>query len=352
MASVTFAHVTKSYGNVEVVPPLDLEIRDGEFLVLVGPSGSGKTTTLRMLAGLETVTSGSIRIENRDVTNASPGARGCAMVFQNYALYPHMTVRDNIGYAMKVHGERAGVIKSRVDEVTTLLGLGPYLDRKPRALSGGQRQRVAIGRAIVRQPDVFLFDEPLSNLDAKLRVETRSEIRNLQRRLATTAVYVTHDQVEAMTMADRVAVMNHGRIEQVADPITLYERPVNRFVANFIGSPAMNFFDVVLHRGEIALGEQTLKLADADRQRLGDGLRRIIFGIRPEHFREQGQPLCLVPEAIEPLGAYTLIIGKVGDTRVVAQMPPRVDAEIGRPFAAPVDMNEAHFFDVATNMRL
>jgi len=352
MASVTFSQVTKSYGDLEVVPPLDLEIRDGEFLVLVGPSGSGKTTNLRMLAGLETVTSGSIRIDERDVTNTNPGERGCAMVFQNYALYPHMTVRDNIGYAMKVHGESAETINNRVNEAATLLGLEPYLGRKPRALSGGQRQRVAIGRAIVRHPDVFLFDEPLSNLDAKLRVETRSEIRNLQRRLATTAVYVTHDQVEAMTMADRVVVMNHGRIEQIADPITLYERPVNRFVANFIGSPAMNFFPTTLNDGKIDLHGQTLALAEADRERLGGKEQQIIFGIRPEHFSAGNQTVSIIPDAIEPLGSHTLIIGKVGQTRVVAQVPPRIDAQVGKPFSVSVDMQEAHFFDGETEMRI
>ena len=254
MPHVELDAITKSFGAVNVLPPLSLTIEKGEFVVLVGPSGCGKTTTLRILAGLETATSGRVRINGRDVTDVRPGERDIAMVFQNYALYPHMTVRQNIGYAMKVHGTPKAEIDARVAEAAKLLALDPYLDRKPRNLSGGQRQRVAIGRALVRQPQVFLFDEPLSNLDAKLRVEMRTEIKLLQRRLGTTAVYVTHDQVEAMTMADRVVVMRAGHIEQAADPITLYERPANRFVANFIGSPAMNFFDARIEGGTVILG--------------------------------------------------------------------------------------------------
>ena len=221
MPHVELKSITKSFGTATVIPPLDLSITKGEFLVLVGPSGCGKTTTLRMLAGLETGSPGEIPIHGREVTHERPGARDCAMVFQNYALYPHMSVRENIGYAMKVHGTDRVEIDRRVAEAARLLGLEPYLDRKPKNLSGGQRQRVAIGRALVRQPQVFLFDEPLSNLDAKLRVEMRTEIKLLQRRLGTTAVYVTHDQVEAMTMADPVVVMRAGRIEQAAGPITL-----------------------------------------------------------------------------------------------------------------------------------
>ncbi len=241
MAHVEIENVSKAYGPYKIIEGLDLNVADEEFVVLVGPSGCGKTTTLRMIAGLEAVTSGNIRIGNRDVTQLRPGLRNCAMVFQNYALYPHMTVGENIGYGMKMRGEsRAGIAKA-VQDVARVLDLEPYLDRRPKQLSGGQRQRVAIGRAIVRSPDVFLFDEPLSNLDAKLRIEMRTEIKALHRRLAKTIVYVTHDQVEAMTMADRVVVMNCGRIEQAADPITIYEKPSNLFVAGFMGAPSMNF---------------------------------------------------------------------------------------------------------------
>ncbi len=353
MAHVNLSQVRKSFGSVEVIPPLDLAIEEGEFIVLVGPSGCGKTTTLRMVAGLESTTGGRIDIAGRDVTAVRPGERNCAMVFQNYALYPHMSVRQNIGYAMKVHGMPAAEIAKRVDDTAALLGLAPYLDRKPGALSGGQRQRVAIGRALVRQPEVFLFDEPLSNLDAKLRVEMRAEIKILQRRLGTTAIYVTHDQVEAMTMADRVVVMNGGRIEQVAAPITLYEKPANRFVANFIGSPAMNFFEVTVGDGEIALADQKLSLAPSGRATLA-GRRTVTFGIRPEHMREGAHTarLTLVPDALEPLGAHTLIIGHVGEHRITAQVDPRFPAVPGQPCAVTIDMEQAHFFDPDTGARL
>ncbi|WP_210528799.1 ABC transporter ATP-binding protein [Rubellimicrobium arenae] len=353
MAHVEMEQVSKSFGTATVIPPLDLSIRDGEFLVLVGPSGCGKTTTLRMLAGLETVSGGRIAIGGRDVTHARPGERDIAMVFQNYALYPHMTVRDNIGYAMRVHGTDRGTIDARVAEASRLLGLEPYLDRKPRNLSGGQRQRVAIGRALVRHPQVFLFDEPLSNLDAKLRVEMRTEIKLLQRRLGTTAVYVTHDQVEAMTMADRVVVMRAGVIEQAADPITLYERPANRFVANFIGSPAMNFLPARIERGAVHLVSQVLPLPPEEAARLrerGD----VLFGIRPEHMRPSAHQasLTLEPRAIEPLGPHTLVLGDVGGHRVTAQVDPRFPVQVGQPCVVTVDMTQAHFFDPVTEARL
>ena len=353
MAHVELSGIRKSFGNVEVIPPLDLSIEPGEFIVLVGPSGCGKTTTLRMIAGLEAVTGGSITIAGRDVTMARPGERNCAMVFQNYALYPHMSVVQNIGYAMKVHGVPQPEIDKRISETAALLGLQPYLNRKPAALSGGQRQRVAIGRAIVRQPEVFLFDEPLSNLDAKLRVEMRAEIKILQRRLGTTAVYVTHDQVEAMTMADRVIVMNGGRIEQMAAPLTLYEQPANRFVANFIGSPAMNFFEVPVRNHAITLAGQELPLSPEAVQRLW-GRQTVTFGIRPEHMREgpHSSPLSIVPLALEPLGAHTLIIGKVGEHKIVAQVDARFPAEPGMVCQVMIDMQQAHFFDPQTGQRL
>ena len=353
MAHVEFRQITKSFGAHEVIPPLDLDIDRGEFIVLVGPSGCGKTTTLRILAGLETASSGSVAIAGRDVTGMRPGERDCAMVFQNYALYPHMSVRGNIGYAMKVHGTPKDEIAARVGEAAALLGLDPYLDRKPANLSGGQRQRVAIGRALVRKPEVFLFDEPLSNLDAKLRVEMRAEIKMLQKRLGTTAVYVTHDQVEAMTMADRVVVMNAGRIEQVAAPIDLYERPANRFVANFIGSPAMNFFTVGIDGGAVRLGDQRLALPPETAQRLGTR-DRVIFGIRPEHMRPGpfAADLEIMTDTLEPLGAHTLILGHVAGEKITAQVDPRFPAEVGKPCTVTLDMQEAHFFDPETEQRL
>jgi multiple sugar transport system ATP-binding protein len=353
MPHVQLDGITKSFGAVNVLSPLSLSIEKGEFVVLVGPSGCGKTTTLRILAGLETATTGRVHINGRDVTDIRPGERDIAMVFQNYALYPHMTVRQNIGYAMKVHGTPAAEIEKRVSEAAKLLALDPYLDRKPRNLSGGQRQRVAIGRALVRQPQVFLFDEPLSNLDAKLRVEMRTEIKLLQRRLGTTAVYVTHDQVEAMTMADRVVVMRAGRIEQAADPITLYEQPANRFVANFIGSPAMNFFDTRIEGGAVVLGSQRFPLPPEEAARLGDRAS-VVFGIRPEHMRHSAHEatLTLTPEAIEPLGAHTLLLGTAEGQRITAQVDPRFPATVGHPATVTLDMTQAHFFDPATEARL
>jgi multiple sugar transport system ATP-binding protein len=356
MAHVEMEQVTKSFGAVTVIPPLDLSIAEGEFLVLVGPSGCGKTTTLRMLAGLEDVTGGRIAIAGRDVTRERPGARDIAMVFQNYALYPHMSVRDNIGYAMRVHGADRAAVATRVDEAARLLGLDPYLDRKPRNLSGGQRQRVAIGRALVRQPKAFLFDEPLSNLDAKLRVEMRTEIKLLQRRLGTTAVYVTHDQIEAMTMADRVVVMNGGRIEQAADPVTLYEQPANRFVANFIGSPAMNFLSARIEGGAVIVAGQALALppGEADRLARTGQAGAVTFGIRPEHMRSSAHEAALTfdPVAIEPLGPHTLILGRLGEERLTAQVDPRFAVRAGEAATVQLDMTQAHFFDPGTGARI
>lgn len=346
-------NVTKSFSDLEVIPPLNLTIQQGEFVVLVGPSGCGKTTTLRMVAGLESVTAGSIRISGEEVTNARPGKRDCAMVFQNYALYPHMSVRDNIGYAMRVHKVDHAVIEERVADAADILGLKPYLDRKPKQLSGGQRQRVAIGRALVRQPQVFLFDEPLSNLDAKLRVEMRSEIKLLQRRLQTTAIYVTHDQIEAMTMADRVVVMRNGRIEQACDPMTLYERPVNRFVANFIGSPAMNFLPVSVKDNVVEIAGQKLPMSEGGQQRLPKH-QTITLGIRPEHMRvsKENAILKIHVENIEPLGAHSLILGRVDNHKIVAQIDSRMNVSINDVCEVPIDMGQAHFFDAKTEERL
>ncbi|QFT34069.1 sn-glycerol-3-phosphate import ATP-binding protein UgpC [Labrenzia sp. THAF82] len=353
MQHIEFNQVTKSFGAVEVIPPLDLSIQNGEFVVLVGPSGCGKTTTLRMLAGLESASSGSIRINGEDVTDKAPGDRDCAMVFQNYALYPHMSVKDNITYAMRVHKVEKAEIERRVSDAVSMLGLKPYVDRKPRNLSGGQRQRVAIGRALVRQPQVFLFDEPLSNLDAKLRVEMRTEIKLLQRKLGTTAVYVTHDQVEAMTMADRVVVMRSGIVEQVDKPVELYDRPANQFVASFIGSPGMNFLKATVGNGSVRFGSQHLNLTPEDASRIGEH-GEVIFGIRPEHFRQASHTseLSFHCSVVEPLGAHTLVLGTVGDQKIMAQVDPRFEADVGNTVSLDVDMTQAHYFDATSGQRL
>ena len=353
MKRIEFKQVTKSFGLVEVIPPLNLTIEGGDFVVLVGPSGCGKTTTLRMLAGLETVSTGDIFIEDRNITHTAPGDRDCAMVFQNYALYPHMSVEDNISYAMRVHRVDKVEINKRVRDAVSMLGLEPYLDRKPKNLSGGQRQRVAIGRALVRQPQVFLFDVPLSNLDAKLRVEMRTEIKLLQKQLGTTAVYVTHDQVEAMTMADRVVVMRSGVIEQVDRPVTLYEKPNSRFVASFIGSPGMNFLIGNISNGHLHIGDQKLLLAPDDAERIGN-YGDVIFGIRPEHFRRSDfkSELKFSFSVLEPLGAHTLILGHIGDDKITAQVDTRFQANLKQEVCLPIDMGQAHFFDLVTEERI
>ncbi|OWJ59883.1 ABC transporter ATP-binding protein [Inquilinus limosus] len=355
MARVRLEAVTKSFGDVPVIPSLDLEIADREFVVLVGPSGCGKTTTLRMIAGLEAATGGTIRIGDRDVTQLRPGLRNCAMVFQNYALYPHMTVRENIGYGMKVRGEPKAAIDGKIKEAARVLGLEPYLDRRPKQLSGGQRQRVAIGRAIVRDPDVFLFDEPLSNLDAKLRIEMRAEIKALHRRLQTTIVYVTHDQVEAMTMADRVVVMNQGRIEQAAEPLTLYERPANLFVAAFIGAPSMNFLPATVVAGGtpgLRLEDGTVLPAPAGKRAALAGREglAVTIGLRPEHVAGGGAgpvTLPILPRVIEPLGAHTLILGEVAGARFTAQVDAHFPARPDEPTTISLDPDRLHLFETA-----
>ncbi|PWE53868.1 sugar ABC transporter ATP-binding protein [Metarhizobium album] len=353
MSQVRLQQVTKSFGSVTVIPPLDLTIADKEFVVLVGPSGCGKTTTLRMIAGLEQATSGEIRIGDRDVTALRPGLRNCSMVFQNYALYPHMTVAENIGYGMKVRGTPKAEIDKAVTEAARILNLGAYLARKPSALSGGQRQRVAIGRAIVRQPDVFLFDEPLSNLDAKLRIEMRTEIKLLHRRLQTTVVYVTHDQVEAMTMADRVVVMNQGRIEQAADPITLYESPRNLFVAAFIGAPSMNFIEGSLDQGDggpVFRGQDGVSVPiPAERVSALSPYagQAVILGIRPEHTAPASgsdPSIKLKVTDIEPLGPHTLAIGKAGGAAFTAQMPANTRVGPDDSVDVQLDAQKMHFF--------
>ena len=360
MAQVTLKSITKRFGELTVVPNLDLVIKDKEFVVLVGPSGCGKTTTLRMIAGLESASSGSIYIGDNDVTGQRPGMRNCAMVFQNYALYPHMSVRDNITYGMKVRGESVAKRESAVDYAAKVLGLEPYLDRRPANLSGGQRQRVAIGRAIVRDPEVFLFDEPLSNLDAKLRIEMRAEIKSLHERLQRTILYDTHDQVEAMTLADRVVLMNAGRIEQADDPITLYERPANRFVAAFIGAPSMNFIPVMV---EIRSDSYCLRV-DSDTtlavppvfQRVCRRLvgKRVTLGIRPEDVRDVGSAVTapLLVNNVELLGPHTLVSGTIGGSRVTAQVDAHFKARAHDVVPVCLMMNKMHLFDDQTGVAL
>jgi multiple sugar transport system ATP-binding protein len=315
MATVTFDRATRLYPGAAkpAVEKLDLEIADGEFLVLVGPSGCGKSTSLRMLAGLENVSEGRILIGGKDVTDAEPKSRDIAMVFQNYALYPHMTVAENMGFALKMAKLAKTEIAARVTEAAKLLDLEQYLDRKPKMLSGGQRQRVAMGRAIVRQPQVFLMDEPLSNLDAKLRVHTRTQIAALQRRLGTTTVYVTHDQVEAMTMGDRVAVLKDGALLQCAAPRDLYRDPVNLFVAGFIGSPAMNLFTLPVRPDGVVLGRHTLPLPRSVTDAVSD---EVIVGIRPEHLdtADADAGIAVEVDIVEELGADAYIYGRtMGD---------------------------------------
>src|SRR5499427_1307525 len=326
MASVAIRDVRKAFGAIEVIHGVDVLIDDGEFVVLVGPSGCGKSTLLRMIAGLENITSGEIRIGERVVNRVPPKERDIAMVFQNYALYPHMTVAANMGFSLMLRGARKAEIEQRVSGAADILGLGPLLGRYPRQLSGGQRQRVAMGRAIVRDPQVFLFDEPLSNLDAKLRVAMRTEIKELHQRLTTTAVYVTHDQIEAMTMADKIVVMNAGNVEQIGAPLELYDRPANLFVAGFIGSPAMNFLKGRLARNgaglEVVLGEGLRLPAPAGVAAQLEG-KEVTLGVRPEHLAVRANGLPAEVVVVEPTGADTQIFCKVGGTEVTAVVRER-----------------------------
>ena len=330
MAAVTYEHASRIYpGSTRpAVDSLDLEIADGEFLVLVGPSGCGKSTSLRMLAGLEDIDKGSIHIGGRDVTRVPPKDRDIAMVFQNYALYPHMTVAENMGFALKIAGESKDEIRKRVADAAKILDLGDYLDRRPKALSGGQRQRVAMGRAIVRQPQVFCMDEPLSNLDAKLRVSTRTQIASLQRRLGITTVYVTHDQVEAMTMGDRVAVLKDGILQQVDTPRTMYDRPANVFVAGFIGSPAMNLLEVDVDGDTLHFGGADIRVPRQAADAVGT-TRRVTVGVRPEDMNAvpEGSGMATEVDVVEELGADAYVYGttEVGGERrpVIARVDGR-----------------------------
>jgi multiple sugar transport system ATP-binding protein len=354
MAQVEIRGVRKSFAELEVVHGIDVAIGDGEFVVLVGPSGCGKSTLLRMIAGLESISAGDITIGGRVVNSVPPRDRDIAMVFQNYALYPHMTVYENMAFSLKLRGADKAVMQERVKKAADILGLGDYLARYPRQLSGGQRQRVAMGRAIVRDPQVFLFDEPLSNLDAKLRVQMRTEIKALHQRLKTTSIYVTHDQVEAMTMADRIVVMRDGIVEQIGSPLELYDTPANRFVAGFIGSPSMNFMPGKLRRNG---GAAAAEAADGTRIELARGVSaddgaEIVFGIRPEHLMRAERGLSGQIDVIEPTGADTILFATVAGTQVCAVFDERLTARPGDPITLAPRPGAVHVFDPASGRHL
>ena len=349
MANITLNALTKKYGSEQVLHHIEAEIMDGEFVVIVGPSGCGKSTLLRMVAGLESVTTGDVLIGDKRVNDLEPADRDIAMVFQNYALYPHMSVRQNMAYGLKIRRLPKAEIDRRVEEAADILEIGAYLDRKPRQLSGGQRQRVAMGRAIVRDPQVFLFDEPLSNLDAKLRVQMRLEIRKLQKRLGVTSIFVTHDQVEAMTLGDRLMVLNGGYVEQFGTPIELYERPASIFVAGFIGSPAMNFMAVT------ADGQSVTLASGAQMDTLVSASGAVTLGLRPEHLVPDDQgPLSMTIDMLEHLGGVTLLHGPLAgtDQQMVVSLEGISQVQIGDTvrFAAPAAA--AHLFDVTTGKRI
>ena len=356
MATVSFKNATRIYpgGTKPAVDKLNLEVKDGELLVLVGPSGCGKSTSLRMLAGLEEVNEGGIYIGDREVTDVPPKDRDIAMVFQNYALYPHMTVAENMGFALKIAGVNKDERAERVLEAAKLLDLEPYLNRKPKALSGGQRQRVAMGRAIVRQPQVFLMDEPLSNLDAKLRVQTRTQIASLQRRLGVTTVYVTHDQVEAMTMGDRVAVLKDGLLQQVDTPRNLYDRPQNVFVAGFIGSPAMNLVQLPIIDGGVQFGDAVLPIA---REILAKAPgNRVTVGVRPEKLTVDTKGLIVDVDVIEELGSDGYLYGRVQldgtEQNIVVRVLPIDHPMAGDKIHLQADPEAVHVFDTESGERL
>jgi sn-glycerol 3-phosphate transport system ATP-binding protein len=351
MATVTLDNIKKSYGEREVVHGVSCAVGDGELVVVVGPSGCGKSTLLRMVAGLEDITSGAVAIDGRVVNGIEPKDRDIAMVFQNYALYPHMSCFDNMAYGLRMRGMAKDEIRTRVDRAARILQLDGLLDRKPRQLSGGQRQRVAMGRAIVRDPKVFLFDEPLSNLDAKLRVQMRVEIKRLQQELGTTALYVTHDQVEAMTLADRLVVMNAGNADQIGPPLDLYERPATAFVAGFIGSPAMNLVDGTLDGGGVVVGNCTLPAAYAG----AEAGRAVLAGLRPEHLElTPDGPLPLTVELLERLGADTIVHGKLGGDGIIvtARAAGTINPPLGETLRFAVRPDHIHLFDRETGKRL
>ncbi|TVQ22982.1 MAG: sn-glycerol-3-phosphate ABC transporter ATP-binding protein UgpC [Spirochaetaceae bacterium] len=363
MATVELKSISKVYeGNVQAVKNANITVQDEEFVVLVGPSGCGKTTTLRMIAGLEDITGGELYIDGKLVNDVPPKDRDIAMVFQNYALYPHMTVYDNMAFGLKIRKFQKEEIKNRVDEAARILDIEELLDRKPKALSGGQRQRVAVGRAIVRKPKVFLFDEPLSNLDAKLRVQMRAEISGLHNRLQATMVYVTHDQVEAMTMGDKIVVMRDGVIQQIGDPLSLYNNPVNRFVAGFIGSPPMNFMTVKVtdEGGKIMIEEGNFKLhvdsmvADSIKPYIG---KEVVFGCRPEDLTydtkaAEGTFIKTNVQVIEPLGAEIHVYVDTGSHVIIARTPPTVKFEIGDEARFIPAWERVRFFDMESEQAI
>jgi sn-glycerol 3-phosphate transport system ATP-binding protein len=350
MATVSLDGVRKSFGDREVVHGVTCEIADGELVVVVGPSGCGKSTLLRMVAGLETVTAGTIAIDGRVVNGVEPKDRDIAMVFQNYALYPHMSVYDNMAYGLRMRRMSRSEIKGRVARAADILQLDGLLQRRPRQLSGGQRQRVAMGRAIVRDPKVFLFDEPLSNLDAQLRVQMRVEIKRLQQELATTSLYVTHDQVEAMTLADRLIVMSAGNVDQIGRPLDLYERPATAFVAGFIGSPAMNLIPGRLDANGLAIADAVLPISAPN----GAADRRVLVGLRPEHLDLAGDgPLALRVELLERLGADTILHGRLADdTRMTARTSAHFAPQLGDIARFAIRPDKIHLFDPDSGRRL
>jgi multiple sugar transport system ATP-binding protein len=353
MASVGIRDVRKAFGTTHVIHGVNIAINDGEFVVLVGPSGCGKSTLLRMIAGLENISGGEIRIGERVVNHVPPKERDIAMVFQNYALYPHMTVADNMAFSLKLRGAPKSEISSRVNRAAEILGLMPLLERYPRQLSGGQRQRVAMGRAIVRDPQVFLFDEPLSNLDAKLRVQMRTEIKELHQRLKTTTVYVTHDQIEAMTMADKIVVMHDGIVEQIGAPLALYDKPDNLFVAGFIGSPAMNTMSGTLRVNGKAefVGPGGIKLP-AIGAPAGSDNRSVVYGVRPEHFSIADDGAEAEIMVVEPTGSEIQVVAKMGGQDIVAVFRERHQFKPGEKIRLKPDPKLVHLFDAATGKRL
>ncbi len=356
MATLVLEDVRKSFGDVEVLHGIDLSLADGEMVVIVGASGCGKSTLLRIVAGLETASSGALKIDGRDVTHKDASERDIAMVFQNYALYPHMTVFDNMAYGLKIRGVPKAEIRRRVEETAKMLELGALLDRRPRQLSGGQRQRVAMGRAVVREPKLFLFDEPLSNLDAKLRVQMRAEIRRLQKRLGVTSLFVTHDQVEAMTLGDRLVVMHNGRPAQIATPMEVWSRPADTYVAGFIGAPSMNFLvGKLTDGGRAVMLEVGLKVTFADGARTGAEGQALIAGIRPEHLvlDKPGEGLPMTVDLVEPLGSETLVHGRLANGEpMTVKLQGGAPLLVGMEIYMTVPAKHLHVFDAASTRRM
>ncbi|WP_037085662.1 ABC transporter ATP-binding protein [Neorhizobium vignae] len=352
MATVTLQNIQKRFGAVNVIENLSVDIADGEFVVLVGPSGCGKSTLLRMVAGLEEVSGGEIRIGAREVSNLPARDRDIAMVFQNYALYPHMTVEDNMGFALKLKRANPADTAERVKKAAAILGLENLLERYPRQLSGGQRQRVAMGRAIVRNPQVFLFDEPLSNLDAKLRVVMRGEIKAMHQRIGTTTIYVTHDQIEAMTMADKIVVLHDGNIEQVGAPLELYDRPANLFVAGFIGSPAMNFLNGKIEEGVFRTEKGLILPLPAEVSPAKAGGRPLVYGIRPEHIRASDQGIQGRATIVEGTGSEIFAKLDCGGEQLSCLFRERIDVRFGDTVGISIDAKQVHLFDKTTGHRL